>query len=106
MSTKHFLLNLQCGSTLSKLRNFGGGGFEPPFGTPLMVASSGKRRIARSALFWDITQRKNGSTVPTFRNLRSHLQRSESPRRLRKENEIRSLISFFEVFQISGRYVE
>ena len=30
MHTKHFPLNLQSGSTLSKLRNFRGGGFNPP----------------------------------------------------------------------------
>jgi hypothetical protein len=30
MNTKYFPLNLQFGSTVSKLRNFGGGGFEHP----------------------------------------------------------------------------
>ena len=30
MNTKHFPLNLQSGSTLSILRNFRGGGVEPP----------------------------------------------------------------------------
>ena len=39
MNTKHFPLNLQSHSTLSKLWNFGGGGGlnlqPPPLGTPL-----------------------------------------------------------------------
>jgi hypothetical protein len=47
MNTKHFPLNLQSGSTLSKLRNFGGWGSwtpQTPLGTPLTLRNTPEER--------------------------------------------------------------
>ena len=62
MNTKHFLLNLQSGSTLSKLRNFGGGGLNPPNAPPPSVrqclhSKCGLRvQVSRKAGWMTLTQ--------------------------------------------------